>query len=325
MTIDSDKVAKFEIQNGDGREAYPMRPLAHDQVGAFLGVPAKYYDRMLTDAPQLLADNVNTWLERSNDRRMVRTLNGDMRAFLSDKYARVENEEIAEAVLPVLLEQAPQLKIVSCQITERRLYIQATTERVVGEVRKGDVVQAGVIISNSEVGLGAVSVRPMIYRLACLNGMILPDAKFTARHVGRRIDMSEDLNAMFSDEAKRADDHALLLKARDVVRGSMDEALFGKTLERMKALTEGRIEGDPNKSVEVLAQKIGVTEGERGGILRALIEGGDTSAWGLLNAVTAQAHTGNYDRAVEFEAAGGALLNLNRSDWKEILTAGVAA
>ncbi len=86
-------------------------------------------------------------------------------------------------------------------------------------------------------------------------------------------------------------------------------------------LTERKIEGDPAKAVEVLAQKIGANEGERGNILRALIEGGDTTAWGLTNAVTAQAHGGSYDRAVEFAQAGGSLLNLPKAEWKEILEA----
>jgi alkylated DNA nucleotide flippase Atl1 len=74
--------------------------------------------------------------------------------------------------------------------------------------------------------------------------------------------------------------------------------------------------------VEELAKTIGASEAETGGILRALIEGGDLSAWGVINAVTAQAHTAkDYDRSVDFENAGGQLLELPRSDWKRILEA----
>ena len=35
---------------------------------------------------------------------MVRTLDGEARALLSDRYHRIDNEEIAEMVLPVLME-----------------------------------------------------------------------------------------------------------------------------------------------------------------------------------------------------------------------------
>jgi hypothetical protein len=74
--------------------------------------------------------------------------------------------------------------------------------------------------------------------------------------------------------------------------------------------------------VKVLATKVGASEGEQGSILRSLIEGGDLSAWGLINAVTAQAHTArSYDRAVEFEVAGGSLIDLPNTAWKEILAA----
>ena len=46
------------------------------------------------------------------------------------------------------------------------------------EVKQGDTVQAGIIISNSEVGLGSLSLRTFLYRLVCLNGMILNFASY---------------------------------------------------------------------------------------------------------------------------------------------------
>lgn len=295
-----------------------IRDTAHDQIAARLDIPRKYYDRMLAKEPELLANNVNTWFKANPERRMVRTLGGEVRAFLSDRYNRIENEEIAEVALPILA-RIPDVRIVSCEVTDRRMYIQAVSPRVQGEVKKGDIVQAGVIISNSEIGHGAVSVSPLVYRLACLNGMVRNDAKFRAYHVGRQ---AADTEALWADDTRKADDRAILLKVRDMITAAVDEAQFAQAVERMTALTEGRVTGDPAKAVEVLAQKVGASEAEAGGILRALIEGGDLSAWGMLNAVTAQAHTvKNYDRAVEFEAAGGTLLELPKTEWKRILEA----
>lgn len=304
-----------------GRASFPILGTAHDQISARLEIPGRYYGRMLAEAPALLRENVNEWLGRSSERRMVRTLGGDMRAFLSDRYQRIENEEIANVALPVLLE-TPGIRVVSCEITERRMHILAVTNRIQGEVKVGDVVEAGVSISNSEIGAGAVAISPLIWRLICLNGMKVPDSRFQARHVGRQIQEGADLNAIFADDTRKADDRAILLKVRDVVRAALDEVRFGETLDRMKGLTEGRVTGDPTAAVEVLARKVGASEMEKGGILRALIEGSDLSAWGLLNAVTAQAHTAaSYDRAVEFTEAGGKLLTLPKGEWKEILEA----
>jgi len=300
-----------------GQGSFPILPLAHRQIAVHTGIPAQYYDRMQIEQPALLASNINTWFKAKPANRMVRTLGGDMRAFLSDRYQRIENEEIAEAALPVLMD-LPGVKIVSSEVTERRLYIHAVVPTVTGEVKRGDVVEAGVIISNSEVGLGSVSVAGLIWRLVCLNGMKTSDA-YRRNHVGRKV---EDNEALWADDTRKADDRAVLLKVRDMVRAAVDETNFRVQLSKLQGLTEGKIVGSPERAIEVLAKKVGATDGERGGILRSLIEGGDLSRWGIVNAITHQAHTvESYDRAVEFEGMGGRLVDLPVTEWKEILEA----
>ena len=61
----------------------------------------------------------------------------------------------------------------SCEVTENRLYLKVVNHRLEMEVRKGDIVQAGVMISNSEVGLGAVSIQPLVYVGGGENKMLL--------------------------------------------------------------------------------------------------------------------------------------------------------
>jgi hypothetical protein len=297
--------------------AFPITPLAHDQIGGRLKIPSQYYNRMLNTAPELLATNVNAWFQLNPEKRMVRTMHGAMRSFNSNRYNRIENEEIAEVALPILYD-IPDVQIVSSEITDRRMYIQAVAPRITGEVKKGDIVQAGVVISNSEVGCGAVSVAALDFRLICLNGAISQD-KFRAYHVGRNIDDNVEL---WADDTRKADDRAVLLKIRDMVRSAVNEVRFRERLDRMKELAGVKVSGKLERAIEVLGNKIGTTEDERGSILRALIEGADLSAWGMLNAVTAQSHTArSYDRAVEFEAAGGRLLELGKNEWKEVLEA----
>lgn len=296
---------------------YFFQPLAHNQLGSRLDIPAKYYDRMLSADPELLATNVNSWMVRKPERRMFRTLGGGLRAVLSDRYQRIDNHEIAAVALPIL-EAIPDVKIVSCAVTDHHMYIQAVSPRVQGEVKKGDVVQAGVVIRNSEVGSGAASVAEMDYRLRCLNGAISAVA-FRAYHVGRRIEDNADL---WKDDTRKADDRAVLLKIRDMVTSAVDAVKFRARLDKMQALAEGRIVGNPIKAVEVLSNTIGTSETEMGGILRSLIDTGDLTAWGMLNAVTAQAHTANdYERSVAFQTIGGDLLRMNNDNWKEILEA----
>jgi hypothetical protein len=146
---------------------------------------------------------------------------------LSNRYMRVDNYDMAETALPVLLNTAG-LRIVSCEVTENRLYIKAVTDRVQREVksrRVGDVVEAGVMISNSEVGLGSVLVSPFAHFLLCTNGMVREGGK-RWNHIGRHADEKDEVYALLSDETRQADDKALLLKVRDTIRASLDEGLF---------------------------------------------------------------------------------------------------
>ena len=109
---------------------------------------------------------------------------------------------------------------------------------------------------------------------------------------------------------------------RRLVQSAMDEESFKLNLAKMQEATGQQITGNPIKAIEVLSQKLNVTETEQGGILRALIQGGDLSRWGVLNAVTAQAHTAvDFDRSVEFEAMGAKILDLPSSEWRSIAEA----
>jgi len=90
----------------------------------------------------------------------------------------------------------------------------------------------------------------------------------------------------------------------------------------MQRTLDIKLTGDPVKSVQVLANRFMLNESERVGILRHLIVDGDLSAYGLVNAVTHFSHdVGNYDRATEFEALGGKLIELSPREWKELAEA----
>jgi hypothetical protein len=304
----------------EGDSTYEMTRHTHRQIASWAGVPTAYYERMLAEAKPLLTQNVNHWLHTDNAaRRMVRTLDGTARAFLSDRYRRLDNEDVAEAALPVLLE-SDDIQIVSSEVTDSKLYIKAVFPRVVEEVRKGDVVQAGVVISNSEIGLGSLSVVPLVYRLVCLNGMIAADAAWRKYHVGRLIDASDDLS-VYRDETIAADDRALMMKLQDVVRAASGDA-FRAVVERMREATEGPTVRSPVKAVEVLGRTVGLRGPEQESVLERLIRGQDYSRYGMMNAVTNLANDAlDYDRATELESLGGRVLTLAPEQWRQVAEA----
>jgi hypothetical protein len=216
------------------------------------------------------------------------------------------------------------MEIVSTEVTENRLYIKTVFPLLRAEIqsrRVGDIVEAGILISNSEVGLGAVSVKAFARFLACLNGMTR-DGGGAWKHVGRRADESEEVYALLTDEAKAADDKALLLKVRDTVAATLDQIKFDAWVHKIQNTTEQRIEGDVPAAVELLSKTLSLRQDEKSSVLRHLIEGGDLSRFGLMNAVTRTAEdVESYDRATELEALGGAVVDLTARDWHLISTA----
>lgn len=181
-----------------------IQQTAHRQIGDYLGIPRKYYDRMLGSDVGLLSYNVNRWFQREPEQRMIRTMDGRARAFLSNRYRRIDNLDIARVTLPIIGEM-PEARYESCQLTEDYLYIKVVNPRLTAEVTPGDIVQAGIIISNSETGQGSVCVQPLVYRLVCSNGMVVNDAKARRTHLGRASNTEEDF-VIYSQETLAADD-----------------------------------------------------------------------------------------------------------------------
>jgi len=304
----------------EGNEIEPLEinQIAHRQLGAHLKIPVDYYDRMLSQYPDLLAQNVNAWLQREPSTRMVRTLSGTARAFLSNRYRRIDNIEIAKIVLPII-GQMNGAHFESCQITDSRMYLKVVNTRLEAEVVPGDIVQAGIIISNSEVGQGSVSIQPLVYRLVCSNGMVVNDAKARKYHTGR-INTLEENFQLYSEETLAAEDHAFVKKIEDTVKAAVDEARFAQVIDLMRNATEAKMNtADVPKLVKLASKDFGIKEDESTGILQHLIEGKDLTLYGLSNAVTRHSQdVENYDRATQLESIGYKILSMPAPQWNRI-------
>lgn len=296
----------------DGKtHGYKVGEVAHQQIASRLNIPYRYYQKMKIETPTLLDANVNTWLNKNPERRMIRVLDGKVRAFLSDRYRRLDNLELCAAVL-LVIQDMKGANIESCEVTPTRMYLKVVNKKLKAEVTVGDVVQAGFVISNSEVGLGSLRVEPLVFRLVCKNGLICKDVAQKKYHVGRQVNVSEDTAyELYSEETLEQDDKAFFMKVKDVVRAAVDETRFMLTVEKMRETKEVPLGKDPVKAVEVLADKFQLTENERGDVLRRLFMGGDNSRYGLINAVTSASKLAKtYDRATELERIGGEILAL---------------
>lgn len=309
----------LNVMGGQMIQHYDVGEIAHRQIGQFLKIPATYYDRMRREYPQLLTLNANGWFAKMpQSKRMLRTLDGTARALLSDRYRRIDNFEVASAVLPII-SRMEGAGVESCELTDSRMYLKVVNPRVTAEIKKGDIVQAGVLISNSEVGMGSVTVSPLIYRLVCSNGMIAEDGKLRKYHVGRANESREDFS-IYRNETIEADDKAFLMKLEDSVKAAVDQARFAAIVDKLRESTEATFQPQQVQQVVELASKeYGFTDSESSGILGHLAAGGDLSLYGLANAVTRQAQdVASYDRSTELEATGYRIITMAPSLWRSL-------
>lgn len=301
----------------DLHEGFPVNDMAHDQIATRMDIPRQYYKRMQAEMPKLLDENVNSWFGKDKRNHMIRTLDGSVRAALSEKYRPLDSYDLLEAVLPELMSQ--DVRVESCEVTPARLYLKVVTEKVQFEIKKGDIVQAGMVISNSEVGLGMLKIEPLLYRLVCTNGMIANDAAMRKYHVGRVTGDIDSAVEYYRDETRMLNDKAFWMKVRDIVAGSFKQIEFDKLAGRMVSATKHIITAEPIKTVEVTQKRFGLSESEKNGILQQLLMSNDLSRFGLVNAITRHSQdVEDYDRATELERLGGTVLELPRSDWETL-------
>jgi Domain of unknown function (DUF932) len=309
---------QFQLETNSGLEIMPATPYAHGQMASKLNIPKNYYDRMMAHSPQLLSENVNHWLGDRDETALVRTLRGQMRAFLSNRYRIVDNHDILAMVIPELSEMGSGIEIVSCQVTDEKMYLKVINKNLEAAISVGDPVQAGFILSNGEIGNASVSVEPFIYRLICTNGMILKDKRQRKNHAGRANENAD----LYASDTLQAIDDAFKLKIRDLVRSAISITTFQEAVADMQGAKSNLITGSPVKAVEVTAKAIGLNDDESKLVLNHLIRAGDLSQFGMLNAVTRTAEdTESYDRATEIERLGSSVLYLPATTWREVATA----
>lgn len=321
----------FEMFSDEG--TYKVSGNAHAQLAQKFNLGKRFYDRLADNHPDLLVHNVNELMTREPARMMLRTHKtslpatpneGQLRAVLSDKYQRIDNYELMmHSIMPVLSEQefVDNFQVASCEVTDSRLYLKVIAKGVTAEPIPGDVHHAGFVLTNSEVGLGAVNISEFVYRQICTNGM-WGDALMRKAHVGKRITQAE--NIMFSQNTIRHENKAIVSAVKDMVKTALDAKRFNKTMLKLQGAAEITID-EPHAAIEVLSKKVGLNEKESKGLIGTYFanESRDgNTMFNMVNSITQLANNHeSYDRASELEALGHKVLTMPHGQQMQIARA----
>src|SRR5215467_12726939 len=168
----------IELCNGDrGGAAYSLSEVATSQMCQKLELPVKYYRRL---PDQMKATVANFDIGRLSGNSYFLRGKGDwIRAFLSAEYVAYNNSEIAQTAESLLGNGALTMK--SFVLEETHMFLKIISDEI-WDVESG--LKAGIMIGNSEVGMGSVSVESFVFRKPCTNDLIVSREKsFRHAHI----------------------------------------------------------------------------------------------------------------------------------------------
>lgn len=319
----------LNVGTGDSDALLGLKPTARRQITQRFKVPGDYMNRLLADPKHLplAASTLNHFFQADPSKQMLRTLDGNVRAFLSNKYRPLDNYDLFYAAIEELDKVKAEVWYARLADDSFRLYAVAkgtsaevTTKRPFGEGHDiknfgtggqggtgglPDLHHPAISIENSETGEGGLRVRAADLRFACTNLMVT-DMGVMAIHSGSR----KEEEGFLSAETVAADSKVTWMKVRDLIRTSFNADKFKKMIDLMNGATQEEVV-DAVAVVEALAATNYIPGDVKDSIRNRFISGGDKSRYGLIQAVTFEAHNQGLDaeKRNQLNDAGGKLLN----------------
>lgn len=165
-----------------------------------LNMPTRYFKKLLKKRQfDLIKDHVDyNKLKRNPDGSLlIRTIKKDdkrfIRGVLTDRYNILDDENLYKIVKNILdkkinyniIDYKKTFKYSSLRITFPDLKKDLNKDK-----EKGDILKAGLLVVNSEVGFNKLNINPLVYRVVCSNGLTVWQKKhedkklYSKKHIG---------------------------------------------------------------------------------------------------------------------------------------------
>jgi hypothetical protein len=321
-------------------ERFAISDNCHRQISSRLQIPLKYYFRLLQDHLDLVITQVNALLTREPQTRLLRTIEQDglptARAFLSDRYKVLDNDQVLEQVLPPIVHGDVPSQLLSSNISENHMFLKVLftgddLAQEIGTTRDGqpDIVRPGAVVKNSETGMGSMVTEGFFYRDYCLNGCVFGKTEIfnTKRiHLGGKLIANGEFE-VFSDETKRKQNELIIAEVTDAMKALTNPENVQKMGDALRETKDTIVVEDAFAGVDQLAKEVDLRDDEKQSVITNFLQDGDFTKWGMLNAVTKIANTDavDYERACDLEQIGSQIIDMNTTQWNRIALAQTVA
>jgi len=314
-------------------ERYSISDNAHKQIAARLKIPSKYYFRLLEDHRDLVISQVNALFEREPASRLFRILDGKLRAFLSDRFLRLDNAQVLQETLPAIVKGELETQLLSTNVGENHMHLKVLftgdelAQEITDRTRTGATrtVRPGFRMSNSETGHGKLRLEGFFYDGYCLNGQVFNVTEafsFGRSHLGGRLIEGVDFEVL-SDKSKELEDQTIISQVSDVMKAMASPEFAQQMGDKLRAAANTPDVKEPVAAIELAVKDLDLRDGEQDAILETFIQDGDYSQWGLASAVTSVANKDEttYERACELENVGAKVLDFQLREWSRYVEA----
>ena len=177
--------------------------------------------------PELLAHNFNELMKNSNQRHLLRSYKGELRGFLSDRYKRLDSQQLAEK----FVEGMNQVGAIPVKgdFSDTSFHLRALLPQVYEPI-PNEVLAFGMSWSNSDYGRGANVIEIFALRLWCTNYAIGQNCMRQV-HIGRRFSAG---GIEFSEKTQDLDTQASVSAMSDVIQGGLKENNIHKILSSIR-------------------------------------------------------------------------------------------
>jgi hypothetical protein len=262
---------------------FGVHRFALGQIAEVANLPVKFLDSLSASewGRALIAHNLSEiFSHRETKRHLVRTLNGEVRGFLSDSYRRLDSRPIVEAFVTGVqrLGALPYKGLV----TDTKICIQAILPDVF-EAIPGEVIAVVLSLENSDFGNGALSLRIGALRIWCDNLAVFEE-NMRQIHLGRRLDE----NVVFSQKTYLLNTRTTVSALEDFIGVQLNREGLKRRMELLAVTTQKAV--DPQAAMRMLKDALGVGQAQQ--VIDAyksadieMLPAGN-NAWRLSNAIS---------------------------------------
>lgn len=286
---------------------YPTTPEFRKQMYQGLGSGLGTYGAYLegTGEIKLLNENVNRLKSKSEDSRIVRTLDGFARAEVSDKFLAIDNDVIFSRVYESFKDIEQKYRFMKSHVSANSASIKFLSVEKFATLGNRDLYH-GFMISNSEIGKGYCKFEVFLCDAFCTNGMIFSKREIASlkfKHLGAQILNTGRVNLAL-DNVKRTAICMELDKALNTASSVIPNHGLKEKLEYSYAK---RIDGNLGLAIDETIKRYSIPASRE--TIQLHMVAGENSVYGIQAGITKYAQSmENYEDRLKLEMIGGAIL-----------------